>query len=342
MSVIGTPRGTLRPVAPVSGEPAAVARATIAMHSKSFALASRLLPSRVRDQTAVVYTYCRRADDAIDGSWDGSSAGSGAARAHPRVALATLRGELDAIYGGTPRDAVLAAFQTIASERAIPREYPAALLAGMAMDVEDTRYTSLAQLGTYCYRVAGVVGLMMCHVFGVRDDAALLPAARLGLAMQLTNICRDVVEDWRLGRLYIPDEVLAAHGAGGLASDLERSRAIPSSARAPLAASVRELLDLADQNYRAADVGIPALPWRAAFAVRAARKVYSAIGSEIRAHDCDVTAGRAVVPTSTKLALVVAAGARTLVAWPGRMFAARVHVPARVLHSHEVCLGQAS
>ena len=341
MSAVEAARGPFGEAAPVSGAPAAVARATIAKHSKSFALASRLLPSRIRDQTAVVYTYCRRADDAIDGTWDGAT-DAAPAPVHPFAALATLRAELDTIYGGTPSDPVLAAFQTIAHERAIPREYPAALLAGMAMDVEDTRYTSLSQLGTYCFRVAGVVGLVMCHVFGVRDDAALVPAARLGLAMQLTNICRDVVEDWRLGRLYLPDEVLAAHGAGGLAGDLGRSRAIPRSARAPLAATVRELLDLADDNYRAADAGIPALPWRAALAVRAARNVYSAIGSEIRAHDCDVTAGRAVVPTSAKLALVAAAGARTLVAWPGRIFAARVHVPARILHAYEVGLGRAS
>ena len=346
MSGLHAARGPILPAAAVTSAPAAVARATIAQHSKSFALASRLLPSRVRDQTAVVYTYCRRADDAIDGTWEGARDATtdapNAPPAHPLAALATLRAELDTIYGGLPRDPVLAAFQTIAHERAIPRDYPAALLAGMAMDVEDTRYTSLAQLGTYCFRVAGVVGLMMCHVFGVRDDAALVPAARLGLAMQLTNICRDVVEDWRLGRLYVPDEVLAAHGASGLAGDLGRTRAIPRTARAPLAASVRELLDLADDNYRVADAGIPALPWRAALAVRAARNVYSAIGSEIRAHDCDVTAGRAVVPTATKLALVASAGARTLVAWPGRIFAARVHVPARILHAHEIGLGRAS
>ena len=83
----------------------------------------------------------------------------------------------------------------------------------MAMDVADTRYRTFDDLFAYCYRVAGVVGLIMCHVMGVRDDRALVPAVHLGIGMQLTNVCRDVAEDWDRGRLYLPEELLARHGS---------------------------------------------------------------------------------------------------------------------------------
>jgi 15-cis-phytoene synthase len=329
----------------VQSESAAVARATIGEKSKSFAMASALLGARLRDQTAVVYTYCRRADDAVDESSD------------PATALTRLRTELDAVYatarciaptiGDAPvttaedrpiSDPVLATFAAICAERRIPRAYPEELLAGMAMDVDDTRYETLAQLGVYCFRVAGVVGLMMCHVFGLRDDDALVPAARLGLGMQLTNICRDVAEDWNRGRLYLPDEILAPHGLGGLAGDL--GKPLPASARAPLATCVLELLDLADEHYRAADRGVPLLPWRAALAVRAARRIYCAIGGVLRARGGDALAGRAVVSTGTKVLHAGAAAGRTLIAWPGRAFARRARVPTRILTPDDVGLGR--
>lgn len=307
-------------LAPAS--PAALARATIAHHSKSFALASRLLPPRVRDQTAVVYAFCRRADDAVDLGGD------------PAAAVARLRSELADVYHGVPADHVLDAFTGVVRERRIPSRYPEELLAGMAMDAEGTRYADSAQLRLYCHRVAGVVGLMMCHVFGVRDDAALVPAAQLGIAMQLTNICRDVAEDWERDRLYVPDDVLARHGAGGLAADL--GRPLPASAVRPLAGAVGELLARADRGYRAAARGIPALPWRAALAVRAAASIYAAIGARVRARGCDVTAGRAVVSRATKLALVARATARTLAGAPRRALAAPARIPNRTLEAGDV------
>jgi phytoene synthase len=308
--------------------PIAIARAEIERGSKSFAMASKLLDARTRDQTAVVYAFCRRVDDAVDEApWTDQPA-----------AIVKLQGELAAIYRGTPRDPVLAAFGHIAWERSIPRYYPEQLLAGMAMDVYGARYRYFTDLHRYCFRVAGVVGLMMCHVFGVRDDSALVPAARLGIAMQLTNICRDVGEDWRRGRLYLPDDLLARHGAGGLASELDRP--LPRSARVPLARAVRELLELADEHYRAADAGIPALPWRAAIGVRAARSIYAAIGERIRANHCDVFAGRAIVPRNRKLALALRAAARSLVTaiHPARAFTRAPRIPTRILGVHDVPL----
>ena len=304
--------------------PAELARASIAHHSKSFALASRLLGRRLRDETAIVYTWCRRADDAVDevGLHDA------------REELLRLHAELDRLYLGATRDPVLAAFGDVVRTRAIPKVYPRELLAGMAMDVRGTHYTTLDELFVYAYRVAGVVGLMMSHVFGVRGDAALVHAAHLGIAMQLTNICRDVAEDWQRGRLYLPGELLARHGARDLAADL--GGPLPASARPALAASVAELLALADRYYASGARGEPMLPWRAAVAVRAARGVYSAIGGRIAATGHDVTAGRAIVPRSAKLARVARAAARTMVELPQRALAHRIGVPTRTLEVGDV------
>ena len=135
--------------------PLAHAREVIARHGKTFALASRLLPPGLRDDAVVLYAHCRRVDDAIDG----------VGPERQPCALLRLRAELDEVYGrGTPSDPALGAFQALVRARGIPRQYPEELLAGMAMDVHGTRYSTLEDLLVYAYRVAGVVGPMMCHV----------------------------------------------------------------------------------------------------------------------------------------------------------------------------------
>lgn len=306
----------------------ALARASIATHSKSFALASRVLPPASRDPVAVLYAWCRRADDAVDLAPPG---GAG-------PALARLRAELDDAYAGRAVDPVLAAMGALCTARAIPRAYPEALLDGMAMDVDEVRYERLDQLHLYGWRVAGVVGLMMSHVLGVSDDRALVPAAQLGLAMQLTNIARDVAEDWERGRLYLPDELLARHGLAGLADRL--GRPLPADAVEPLRGAVAELLARAEPHYRAADAGVLALPWRAAFAVTAARRIYAAIGGRLAARRHDVTAGRAATSTARKLALVARAAAATLGTAPRRAIlrlrGRRPRVPTLLLEHHDV------
>jgi phytoene synthase len=308
--------------------PAAVARHAIAHHSKSFALASRLLGRRLGDQAAVVYTWCRRVDDAVDLG----SARDGAAE------LARLERELRQAYVGVAVDPVTDAFGAIARDRAIPLAYPRELLAGMRMDLDDTRYDTLEQLVTYAWRVAGVVGLMMAHVFGVFDDEALVPAAHLGIGMQLTNICRDVAEDWERGRLYLPDDLLAAHGARDLAGEL--GAPLPASAHRSVARAVADLLAIADRYYRSGERGLPALPWRAALGVRAASRVYAAIGTRIRRADHDVLAGRAVVPRAHKLAKVAGAAVHVALSAPARWVRAtrdrRATTPRRLLELGDV------
>lgn len=291
-------------------------RRIIAAHSKSFALASKLLPPESRDDACVVYAWCRHADDAVDLAQATEQLGR----------LEQVRDELGSIYvGETQSDAVLGAFQEVVTRRQIPREYPDELLAGMGMDVAGAAYGSLEELLKYCFRVAGTVGLMMCHVLGVQEAVALRHAAHLGMAMQLTNICRDVLEDWFRRRLYVPDDLLDACGAPGLRGEL--GGPLPYAARAALGCAVRQLLREADRFYRSGDRGLPMLSWRAALAVRTARLVYSRIGDQIASSGHDVFAGRKYVSRRKKLGLVVWAAAEASAEAPVRLRRSFLSVP---------------
>jgi phytoene synthase len=291
-------------------EGARIAAETIAHHSHSFSLASTLLPPGAREDVWVLYHWCRRADDLIDHSRPDEQ----------QALLDQLRAELDEIYAGRPiSDPPLAAFQEAVMQHGIPRHYPDELLAGLAMDTRISIYPTTHALLKYAYRVAGTVGLMMCHVLNLRDARALQPAVDLGIAMQITNICRDVLEDWERGRLYLPLDMLRRHGAEGLEELL--GGPLPEHYREPLAETIEELLALADHYYHRADAGMMALPWRAALAVRTARRVYSAIGMALRRQACDVFAGRAHVSKNGKLWL--ACGAVAGAAW---------EAPWRLLH----------
>lgn len=301
------------------------ARASIARHSKSFALAARLLPTAVAGDAVVLYAWCRRADDAIDL----------APRAEQPARLAGLHAEIATVYEGAPAgDAHTGALAEVVARRRIPRAYLDELVAGMAMDVAGVRYADWSVLLRYCYRVAGTVGLMMCHVMGVDDDEALAHAAHLGIAMQLTNVARDVREDWERGRLYLPDDLLAAHGAADLGHAL--GGALPASARAAVARATAAVVERADAYYRSGDAGLRHLSPRCAFAVRTARLVYSRIGERVRAQGCDPLAGRAVVSGGRKAAAAARATLVLLSVRPARFRAApriptaRVDDPARL------------
>jgi phytoene synthase len=274
-------------------------------NSRSFALAAALLQSEARERVATLYAWCRRADDAIDMSPPREQPGR----------LWALRGELDSIYAGRAQsDTSLRDLQRVVFECRIPASYPRALLDGFEMDVLGVRYGSLLELSSYCFRVAGVVGVMLCHVLGVSDLGAPRYAARLGMAMQLTNICRDVFEDWQLERLYVPDELLAMSGASSLRSEL--GGPLPRSAQRPLARALEQLLTEAERLYRSADAGIRFLPPRARLGVRVARHVYAEIGALLRARGCDVFSGRAVVSTPRKAVLVASSAFTTLLELP--------------------------
>jgi 15-cis-phytoene synthase len=269
------------------------ARAVIRKHSKSFALAAVLLGRGLRDDASALYAYCRRADDAVD-----LVAPSFAAERVDR-----LTHELDDVYAGRSlADPVLVGFQRLVHERQIPRAYPEALLEGFRLDASGGRYETVTDLYHYCWCVAGSVGTMMCHVLGVRRDRGLRHAAHLGIAMQLTNICRDVAEDFERGRLYLPRELapdIPPHASGQPISGRLAALAAPA---------VRRLLREAERFYASGDAGLPLLSFRSRLAVATARNVYSAIGPRILAQDADVLAGRAFVSGPEKLWHVARAG----------------------------------
>jgi phytoene synthase len=278
----------------------------LAAGSKSFALAGLLLPRGVREDAAVLYAYCRRADDLIDdvGPADG------------RLALARLREELAQIYAGCPQDdALLSAFQELVARVMIPEDYVVALLDGMEMDLSGVRYQAAGDLDLYAYRVAGVVGLMMCHVLGVKDERCLPRAVHMGMAMQLTNVCRDVAEDWTRGRLYLPAQDLSAQ----VAVAPEVGTSAPPELAPVFARGVRALLARADRLYLSGERGLVDLGWRTALAIRVARFVYADIGRVIAARAYDVLEGRAVVSGRRKLVLVARALLATLLDLPRRL-----------------------
>jgi len=253
----------------------AACRSWIAHHSKSFYLSSLLLPARVREASWALYAFCRRADDAVD-----EGDGDGMRR------VDALRARLDAVYrGSAPESAIDRAYLTVATNYGIPRALPEALLEGMEMDARGHVYATWDDLLRYCFRVASTVGLMMTRVMGYRGDVALLRAADLGVAMQLTNIARDVGEDERRGRVYLPAELLErCHG--------DRREA------------VAELLRRADAHYRAADLGVPLLPRACRLAIASSRRIYAAIGDAVRENGYDSITQRAYVPLGGKLLLV--------------------------------------
>lgn len=268
----------------------AACRALLRGGSRSFHFASYLLPRRVRDPAAALYAFCRLADDAIDRE-------GGAADA-----IASLAERLDRAYAGQPCDhPVDRAFAVTVAEFAIPRILPEALIEGLEWDALGRRYETLADLRAYGARVAGTVGAMMTALMGARDPIVLARACDLGIAMQLTNIARDVGEDARAGRLYLPRHWMEEAGL-----DPEVWLAAPIFNPA-LASVVRRLLNAADELYARADAGIAMLPGDCQRGIRAARLLYAEIGNEVRRRGLDSVSQRAVTPFGVKLRLLARA-----------------------------------
>lgn len=273
----------------------AASHLTFAGKARTFHWAALLLPRAARDDAAVVYAFCRLVDDTADEAADPASA---------RPALDRLQAE---VCGQRPARPLVAAFREVAERVGLPLQSASELIRGARSDLEPVCMPDDAALLVYCYRVASTVGLMMSAVFGVRSAAALPHAVDLGVAMQLTNIARDVADDAALGRVYLPATRL--HRAG-----VSPARLLDGTAdRRAVANAVREILDLAELYYRSADDGMRDLPWRMRQAVLVASRVYRAIGVQLRRRGCDALAGRTVVPLAGKLLWTfagIAAGVR--------------------------------
>jgi phytoene synthase len=268
----------------------AACRAAIRAGSRTFHAASHLLPLRVREPALSLYAFCREADDAIDQS------------DAPEAALAVLQERLDLAYRRRPLDNPAdRAFADVVARFHIPRAVPAALLEGFAWDAQGRCYEDLPALRAYGMRVAGTVGIMMALLMGVRAPAALARAADLGVGMQLSNIARDVGEDARLGRVYLPRTWLRE---AGIAVDdwLSRPRFDPQLGRVVL-----RLLEEARQLYERAAAGVAELPVECRPAIHAARLMYAEIGREVGRAGGDSVSGRAVVSASRKLMLLMQA-----------------------------------
>ena len=289
----------MRPFSPdrlhASAADLAACRSAIRAGSRSFHAASRLLPDGVAGPAISLYAFCRTADDAVD------SPGGGAA------VLERLTERLDRAYAGRPANfAADRAFADMVAVHALPRALPEALLDGFAWDVAGRHYPDLPALLAYAARVAGSVGAMMAVVMGVRSPAVLARACELGVAMQLSNIARDVGADAAAGRLYLPLDWL--HEAG-----LSPAALLHQPQRSPaLSAVVARLLGEASTLYAHADAGIRALPLGCRPGIAAARLLYAAIGDEVTRLDADPSR-RARVPGPRKLALLTRV--------PGRLFA---------------------
>ncbi|MFT7620898.1 MAG: phytoene synthase [Myxococcota bacterium] len=258
-------------------------------HARTFSLAGRLLPREVLDDAAVVYAFCRLADDVVDEAPDPN---------HARDAARALRRELD---GETPPRPITRAYLEVCERRSIPLSTARDLLEGIASDLDIVRVADDSELLRYCYAVAGTVGVMMNGVLRVADPRAGVHAVELGIAMQLTNISRDVVEDAKRGRVYLPARRLEAHGVTQDA--VLRGTADELAVRAV----ILELLELAERFYARADVGMGAIPLRARAAIMAAGRMYRAIGLRIRAGQADPMRERTVVPGRDKAGWVLSA-----------------------------------
>lgn len=257
--------------------------------SRSFAAASVLLPLRVWRPTAAIYAFCRVSDDVVDEPGAGPEA------------LAQLRRRLDRAYQGQPLDhAVDRAFADVVRQHRIPRALPEALLEGYAWDLQGRSYETLPELRAYCARVASTVGGMMTLLMDRRDPATLARACDLGVAMQLTNVARDVGEDARSGRIYLPRQWLEQEGV-----DPRSLGATPVFTPA-LGRVVSRLLGEAQRLYARADAGIARLPRDCRLAIAAARAIYADIGRVIAARGYDSVSGRAYTSGRRKLRLMAA------------------------------------
>lgn len=275
--------------------------------SKSFAAAARLFDRRTRESAWQLYAWCRHCDDVIDGQ----ALGHGAVEpsmAEKRERLEWLYAQTRAAFAGQPvADPAFAAFQRVARAHHLPEAWPLELLAGFGMDVEGRTYESLEDLLLYCWRVAGVVGVMMARVMGVTEETVLRRACDLGLAFQLTNISRDVVEDARGGRVYLPSDLLGAAGV-----DPSPSAVADAANRGAVFTVVQRLLAAAEPYYDSAVQGLPDLPFRSAWAIAAARGVYREIGRKVvregpRAWDArPVVGGRAKARRALEGGLIAA------------------------------------
>lgn len=277
------------------------ARDAIARGSKSFAMASQLFDPVTRDRAMLLYAWCRHTDDVIDGQVLGQ--GRNDDRRPPAERLAEVERLTELALAGRPEgDPAYEALARVVAETGMPARYPRDLVHGFRIDMEERPFRTFDDTLTYCYHVAGCVGVMMAIVMGVSPDdrPTLDRACDLGISFQLNNIARDVIEDATNSRRYIPDDWLASVGLQ------PNNFAFPANRR-QLARLVTRLVNNAEEYEESARYGTPALSWRAAWAVLAAARIYGGIGRKVRDAGADGLDRRMSTTKAEKLAAVAAA-----------------------------------
>ena len=270
--------------------------------AKNFYYAFLTLPPADRQAIYVVYSFCRYCDDAVDSETSAD---------RQTAALHQLGAALTNSYAGQAETPVFLALADVARRYAIPEQYFREVLAGVESDLTTDRYRDFAELRQYCYRVAAVVGLICLQIFGYRDDRAKEYAIDLGLAMQLTNICRDVKEDWEMGRVYLPQEELAQFGY----TEAELAAGICNAAFGEL---MRFQVRRARQYFARGRELLPYLTPRSRACPAALGGIYGKVLDRIEAADYDVLHRRVQVSTAVKLRVMAQAWLSCIAARPRR------------------------
>ena len=258
-----------------------------AQHSRSFHLASSLLPRAKRKAVRALYAFCRVTDDIVDQSSANQSLINQAELLEAwRRKTATNTPATD--------DLVAVAWADARRTYHVPARYGEQLIEGVARDLHQTRYQNFEELAAYSYGVASTVGLMSMHIIGYRGAEAIPYAIKLGVALQITNILRDVAEDWRNGRLYLPAEEMQHFG-------LSEEDIAAGKVTAQWRHFMRFQIERNRHLYREAQPGIAMLNPDGRLAIAAAADLYRGILDDIEAHDYDVFSRRAHLTTAQKL-----------------------------------------
>lgn len=290
-------------------------RRMIRTGSRSFFAAARIFDRPTRESAFLLYAWCRHCDDRIDGQ----ELGHGAAPTGSREGFERLerleRETRRALAGERVDDPVFAGLQRVVTRHQIPEHLPLELLEGFRMDVEGRTCPTLDHALGYCYHVAGVVGVMMGRVMGVVDEDTLDRAADLGLAFQMTNIARDVMDDARAGRVYLPLDWLAEAG-------VTPARILERRHREAVFDVTHRLLIESERYYRSSRLGIARLGFRHAWAIDSARRIYREIGRRLLERRHSAWDRRLVVGKGRKLRLLVGAAVEAASRPAGRPVAA--------------------
>jgi len=266
-------------------------RAIIKHYAKSFSFAAKFLPKEKRWATYSVYAFCRYVDNIIDLPRNRTN--------EELVAeLNNLRHEIELAYKyGESEHPALSAFIFSAKKFNIPKEYPLDLINGVEMDLTCKSYDNFADLYLFCYRVAGVVGLMMTYILGFKNEETLYYAEKLGVAMQLTNILRDIETDYEMGRVYLPQDELLEFNLTNLSiADKQFNDSFKNM--------MKFQVSRAENYYDTANVGISQLDKDSQFAIYTASRIYGRILNKIIENNYNPFSGRVFVPKFTKFAIL--------------------------------------